>query len=379
MPSAPATPVSSVTAPRSRGPATAAGEPRRPPGPAILLVLGSCSSLQVGAALAMRLFPVLGAPGAALLRLALAAVVLLAVTRPRVRGWRRAQWRAVLLYGVSIAGTNAFFYAALARLPLGTAVTIQFLGPLTLSAALSRRARDLGWVLLAVTGVAILGLADSHGSAAAGSLSLAGVTFALVSAAFWAAYIVTGARVSATVPGRGGLAVAMTAGTLVLAPFGARGAAHITEHPHLIPLTLGMALMASVLPYSLELAAMRRAPKRVFGILLSLEPAVATTAGWLLLGQHAGPAALAAVVIVVAASVGSALGAAKAASPELAPLQPGGQRGRVPQRGRRAAGQPGGERGQRRADRLRGPGPADRPPRAAVAGDDLERGTGAER
>ena len=282
---------------------------RRPlPGPAILLVLGSCSSLQAGAALAMRLFPVLGAPGATLLRLGLAAIVLLAVTRPRVRGWHRRQWQAVLLYGVSLAGTNAFFYAALARLPLGTAVTIQFLGPLTLSAALSRRLRDLGWVLLAVTGVAILGLTESHGTTAGGSLSLAGVAFALTSGAFWAMYIVTGARASAAVPGRGGLAVAMTAGALILVPFGARGAAQIASAPHLMPLAFGMAMLASVVPYSLELAAMRRAPKRVFGILLSLEPAVATMAGWLLLGQHASAVALAAVVIVVVASAGSTMG-----------------------------------------------------------------------
>ena len=298
---------------------TAATSPATPmkrralPGPAILLVLGSCSSLQAGAALAMRLFPVLGAPGATLLRVGLAAIVLLAVTRPRVRGWRRRQWQAVLLYGVSIAGTNAFFYAALARLPLGTAVTIQFLGPLTLSAALSRRVRDLGWVLLAVTGVAILGLAASHGTTAGGSgghgsLSLAGVAFALTSGAFWATYIITGARVSAAVPGRGGLAVAMSAGALVLLPFGALDAARIVQSPHLIPVAFGMAMLASVVPYSLELAAMRRAPKRVFGILLSLEPAVATMAGWLLLGQHASAVALAAVVIVVAASTGSALG-----------------------------------------------------------------------
>jgi inner membrane transporter RhtA len=257
----------------------------------------------------MRLFPVAGAPGATLLRLGLAAIALLAATRPRVRGWRRVQWQAVLLYGISIAGTNAFFYAALARLPLGTAVTIQVLGPLSLSAALSRRGRDAGWVLLAVTGVAILGLAGSHGTAAGGPLSLTGVAFALVSAVFWAMYIVTGARASAAVPGRGGLAVAMTAGALVLVPFGARGASHITGQPHLMPLALAMAMMASVVPYSLELAAMRRAPKRVFGILLSLEPAIATMAGWLLLGQHAGPAALAAVIIVIAASTGATLGA----------------------------------------------------------------------
>lgn len=285
-----------------------AGKPgRRLPGLAILLVLGSCSSLQVGAALAMRLFPVAGAPGATLLRLGLAAVVLLAVTRPRVRDWRRTQWQAVLLYGISLAGTNAFFYAALARLPLGTAVTIQFLGPLSLSAALSRRMRDLGWVLLAVTGVATLGLAGSHGTAAGGSLSLAGVAFALVSGGFWAMYIVTGARVSAAVPGRGGLAVAMTAGALILLPFGTRGAWHITGHPGLMLLAAGMAMMASVVPYSLELAAMRRAPKRVFGILLSLEPAVATVAGWLLLGQHIAPVALAAIITVMAASAGSTL------------------------------------------------------------------------
>jgi inner membrane transporter RhtA len=143
------------------------------------------------------------------------------------------------------------------------------------------------------------------------------VAFALASGAFWAMYIVTGARMSAVVPGRGGLAVAMSAGALILLPFGAHGAARIAWAPHLMPLAFGMALLASVVPYSLELAAMRRAPKRVFGILLSLEPAVATMAGWLLLGQHAAPVALAAVVIVVAASTGSALGA-KSPNPELA-------------------------------------------------------------
>jgi inner membrane transporter RhtA len=257
----------------------------------------------------MRLFPVTGAPGATLLRLGLAAVALLAVTRPRVRDWRRRQWQAVLLYGMSLAGTNAFFYAALSRLPLGTAVTIQFLGPLSLSAALSRRGRDIGWVLLAVTGVAILGLVGSHGTAAGGHLNPVGVAFALVSAVFWATYIVTGARASAAVPGHGGLAVAMSAGALVLVPFGARGASHITGQPHLMLLALAMAMMASVVPYSLEIAAMRRAPKRVFGILLSLEPAVATMAGWLLLGQRAAPVALAAVLTVIAASTGATLGA----------------------------------------------------------------------
>jgi inner membrane transporter RhtA len=286
--------------------------------------------LQAGAALATRLFPVAGAPGATLLRLGLAAAVLLGVTRPRVRGWRAWQWRAVVLYGISLAGTNGFFYAALARLPLGTAVTIQFLGPLTLAAATSRRGRDIGWVLLAVTGVLTLGLA-SRGGAGGHPLNEAGVACALVSGAFWALYIVAGARASAAVPGRGGLAVAMTVAAVVLLPVGAHGAWHAVGRPHLLLIAFGTALFASVVPYSLELAALRRAPRRVFGILLSLEPAVATLAGWLLLAQRTTPVMLAAVAVVVCASTGSALGAktgdtktaeANAADPPAIAVQP---------------------------------------------------------
>ena len=198
----------------------------------MLLVLGSCTSFQFGAALATRLFPVTGAVGATLLRLGLAAIVLLAVTRPRVRGWSKAQWRSVILYGVSLAGMNGFYYAALARLPLSAAVTIQFLGPLTLSAALSRRWRDGAWIVLALLGVLTLGLADRHGrGGGGGGLDLVGVALALVSAAFWALYIVAGSRASAAVPGRGGVAVAMTAGALVLLPFGTIGAWHVVGRP----------------------------------------------------------------------------------------------------------------------------------------------------
>jgi inner membrane transporter RhtA len=274
-------------------------------------VFGSCTSLQAGAALALRLFPVTGAPGATLLRLGLAAVVLMGATRPRVRGWRPAQWRAVVLYGISMAGTNGFFYAALGRLPLGTAVTIQFLGPLTLAAALSRRWRDAGWVLLAVAGVLALG---RPGGGPGHALDPVGVALVLVSAAFWALYIVAGSRASAAVPGRGGLAVAMTAGALAVAPFGARGAGHIAGRPDLLPIALGTAVLASVVPYTLELAAMRRAPRRVFGVLLSLEPAVATVAGWVLLGQRIPLVAVPAIALVILASAGATLTARAPAS-----------------------------------------------------------------
>ena len=282
---------------------------------AVPFLLGSCVSFQVGAALATRLFPVTGAPGATLLRLVIAAVVLLTITRPRVRGWQRAQWRAVLLYGISIAGMNGFYYAALARIPLGEAVTIQFLGPLTLTAALSRRWRDGGWVVLALLGVLAMGLAGDHGHGTGGSVNPVGAGLALVSAAFWALYIVAGSRASAAVPGRGGLAVAMTVGAVALVPFGVRGALHATGRPLAMLLAFGIAMLASVVPYSLELAAMRRASRRVFGILLSLEPALATLTGWLLLGQHTALVAIAGVATVIIASAGSTLGARETAVP----------------------------------------------------------------
>jgi len=280
-------------------------EPRRGRGPATLMVLGSCTSLQVGAALATHLFPVTGAAGASLLRLGLASVVLLVATRPGIRTWTRAQWLSVLLFGLTLAGMNGFFYAAIARIPLGVAVTVEFLGPLALAAALSRRPRDLGWVLLALIGVGMLGWAGESGSG--GSLDVVGIVFVLIAAVFWALYILAGARVGAAVPGKGGLAVAVTFAALVIAPVGMRGAVHIADRPSFLLIALGTALMASVVPYSLEFAAMRRLPRRNFGVLLSLEPAVATFAGWLVLGQGVGLLTLVAIVAVVAASVGSTL------------------------------------------------------------------------
>ena len=253
-----------------------------------------------------------------------------------MRGWNRAQWRSVILYGVSLAGMNGFYYAALARLPLSAAVTIQFLGPLTLAAALSRRWRDGGWIVLALLGVLTLGLADRHGSG--GGLDPLGVALALVSAAFWALYIVAGSRASAAVPGRSGVAVAMTAGALVLLPFGTIGAWHAVGRPGPMLLALGVALLASVVPYTLEFAAMRRAPRRVFGILLSLDPALATLAGWLLLGQRSSPVAIAAVGVVITASVGSTLLASPEEDPKFSAPNGPGRLSHVHDRGPAAGG-----------------------------------------
>ncbi|PRY38729.1 EamA family transporter [Umezawaea tangerina] len=276
---------------------------------AVLMVLGSSVSLQFGTVLAAHLFPVTGALGATVLRLALAAAVLLAVSRPGVRRWTRAQWRAVVPLGLSLAGMNGFFYAAIDRIPLGTTVTIEFLGPLALAAVLSRRPRDFGWILLAATGVAALGWSGDGGPT--GALDPLGVVFALCAAVFWALYVLAGARTAAVVPGHGGLAVAMAVAAVVVLPGGVVGAGEVLAQPHLLVSALGLALLASVVPHSLQLSALRVLPRPVFGVLLSLEPAVATLTGRLLLGQDAGPVTAAAVTVVVLASAGSTLSAAR--------------------------------------------------------------------
>jgi inner membrane transporter RhtA len=274
------------------------------------MVLGSCTSLQVGAACAARLFPVIGSSAATFLRLAIAAVVVLLAVRPRLHRWSPGQWRSVALFGLSFATMNGCFYAAIARIPLGTAVTIEFLGPLTLAAVLSRRPRDLVWVVLAAGGVVLLGAANGVGG---GRLDPVGIGFALAAGAFWAGYILASARVGAAVPGQGGLGGALLVGAVVLAPLGRPGGVAATPRPEVLLLAAGTALLASVLPYSLELAALRRLPPSVFGVLLSLEPAVAATAGWLLLGQRMGIREAVAVAVVVLASAGSTLTARRGA------------------------------------------------------------------
>src|SRR4051794_21011157 len=284
------------------------------------MVLGSCVSLQVGAAGAAQLFPTMGSAGVTLLRLLVAALVLLAVTRPHVHRWTRRQWVAVVAFGLCLAGMNGSFYAAIARIPLGAAVTIEFLGPLALAAVLSRRLRDLGWVLLAATGVVLLGLAADGGGGP--GLDRVGVAFALLAGVFWAGYIMTSARVGAAVPGQGGLAVALGVGALALVPVGAVGAATVVGRPDLLLLAAVTGLLASVVPYTLELSALRRLPPRVFGVLLSLEPAVAALAGWALLAQPLGAPEAVAVGVVVVASVGSTLSARRPAGGGQTPPPP---------------------------------------------------------
>lgn len=271
----------------------------------VALVICSCLSLPFGAAVAAQLFPVLGPWGVTSLRVAIAALLLVVIVRPRPLRWTRAQWLAAVLFGVALAAMNGFFYAAIDRIPLGPAVAIEFLGPLVLAAVLTRRLADAAWVGVALLGMVLLGV---DGLIGAEPLDPLGVVFILIAAAFWAMYIRMSARVGAIIPGTSGLAVGLVVAAVLLIPVGVPAAVTVAGDMQLLLLAAVTAVLSSVLPYSFELAALRRLPQRVFGVLLSLEPAFATLAGWLILGQSATPLRMLAIALVVAASVGTTLG-----------------------------------------------------------------------
>ena len=263
---------------------------------AVGLVLGAAVSVQVGAAFAVTLFSELGPAGTAFLRLAFAAVVLCVIWRPRLTG----DLKLAAAFGASLGLMNLSFYEAIDRIPLGAAVTIEFTGPLLVGVIGSRRPLDGLWVALA--GIGIVLLVGPGG----GSMDLLGVAFALGAAACWMAYIYLSKRTGAAFPGGSGLAIAMVVGAIIVLPAGVVQAEGALVQPHLLGAALVVALASSVLPYSFELEALRRLPESVFGVLMSLDPAVATLAGFLLLGQALGPRELLAIGMVVVASAGAA-------------------------------------------------------------------------
>ncbi len=262
-----------------------------------MLVLTGIISVQFGGALAQTLVPVIGAGGAVTMRLLFATVLLLVVARPRWRGHGRRAWLTVGAFGISLGMMNFAFYGSLAHLPIGVAVTIEFIGPLTLAAALSRRMVDGVAVLAAALGVVLISEALSTPVA---ELEWLGIGLALAAGGFWAAYIVLSGRTGALFPRLEGLALAMVVATVVTLPFGIGSVPGWTT-PTLVK-GLGIAVLSSVLPYSLELLALRRLSARVFGILLSLEPAAAALAGLLVLGQRLDLGQLVGMGLVVAAS-----------------------------------------------------------------------------
>ncbi len=267
--------------------------------PAVGLVLGAVVSVQIGAALATELFDELGPTGTVMLRLALAAVVLMAIWRPTFRSLRGTPGRDVLLFGLALAGMNTSFYLALDRIPLGIAVTLEFVGPLGVAFAFSRRRLDFVWAALATAG--ILALSPLPGS----DLDGLGAGLALLAGAFWAVYILLAKRVGRSFEGGDGLALAMAiAGLLLLGP-GIVDAGKQLLEPALLAAGLGVAMLSSVIPYSLELEALRRLPRGTFGVLMSLEPAVAATVGLIILDQALAAREIVAIALVVIASLGT--------------------------------------------------------------------------
>ncbi len=272
----------------------------------MLLVIVAICSVQFGAALAKGLFDEVGVAGTVFLRVLFAALALMVVFRPSLRvPSRRALWLLVL-FGIVLAAMNLSFYASLERIPLGVAVTLEFVGPLGVAVVGSRSAVDLIWVGLAALGIVLL---SDFGS---GGLDLVGVALALLAGGFWAAYIVLTARVGRVFEGGDGLALAMVVAALALTPVGvARGGAELAE-PAVLAVALGVALLSSAIPYTLEMDALRRMPTGVFGVLMSLEPGAAALAGFIVLGEDLSAREIVAILLVVAASAGASRGASLA-------------------------------------------------------------------
>jgi inner membrane transporter RhtA len=268
----------------------------------ILAILMAMCSIQLGAALAKGLFPLLGPVGATTLRLVLAALILTIAFRP----WRGASMAghrgAVLGYGAALGLMNLFYYLALERVPLGITVAVEFLGPLTVAIVHSHRRIDFAWVLLAVIGLALLLPLPSSTA----HLDLLGLGFAALAGFFWAMYIVFGTRAGLG-HGSRSVALGMVVGALIVMPFGAAKTGIVFSNPSILPLGIAVAVLSSALPYVLEMKAMTRMPTRVFGIFMSVEPAIAALFGYAMLDERLTILQCLAIGCVMFASLGSAL------------------------------------------------------------------------
>ena len=272
--------------------------------PPTALVIFPIISVQLGAAVAKSLFDSLGPGGTVFLRIAFAALVLFLLVRPKLGGHDRAGYLLDGLFGLTLAGMNFSIYLAFDRIPLGVAVTLEFVGPLGVAVAGSRRLLDLLWVVLAAAGILLLAPLSVLGGM---DLDPVGVAFALLAGCLWASYILLSARTGSAFPGGTGLVIALCVGTFVLFPFGIAGAGYALLDPKLLLAGFGVAMLSSAIPYSLELEALRKLPARVFGVLMSLDPAVAALAGLVVLGERLEMRAVAAIIFVTIAAAGASL------------------------------------------------------------------------
>ena len=270
--------------------------------PPSVLVLLAILSIQVGSAGAKTLFASTSFFGVLFMRLGFAAVVLWLIARPQIRMYSGRQWRSVMLLGLALAIMNMAFYASIARLPLGITVTIEFLGPLAVAVFGSRQLRDFIWPLLALVGVLLLTPAGDLAS-----LDILGIVFAFCAAAGWAAYIILAARMGTLFSGTSGLALAMTIGALITMPAGILNSGSAFLDTSLLFKGFLIAMLSATLPFSLEYQALKRMPPRVFGVFVSIEPAVAALVGFILLDEYLGIRECTAIVLVSFATIGVTL------------------------------------------------------------------------
>ncbi|MFV5690048.1 EamA family transporter [Flavobacterium sp. ZT3R25] len=269
-----------------------------PPIPAVLLAI---ISVQSGAAIAKSLFPTIGAAGTASIRIGISALILLLVYRPNLKEITPKQWKIVIPYGLSLGAMNLIFYLAIERIPIGLAVTLEFMGPLSVAIIGSRRLIDYCWVLLAAAGIVLIAPWTND------RVDSLGVIFALLAGALWAAYIVLGGKVSKIMNGGQAVATGMLFAAILILPFGfyENGLANLT--PKLLGLGIALALLSSAIPFTLEMKALGQLPPRTFSILMSLEPAAASICAFIFLQENLSFYEIMAVVCVVIASVGSTL------------------------------------------------------------------------
>ncbi len=276
--------------------------------PPVALVLFSIVSTQLGSAIAKPLFPVLGPAGVVLLRLAFSALMLACWQRPDWRRYGAAEYRLLVLFGLAIALMNGFFYAAIARIPIGIAVTLEFLGPLGVALFKSRRRLDLLWVALAAVGIALLSPWSAIGLGATDEFLLdpLGVVYALLAAVGWGSYILLSAKAGESFAGEV-LPLVLGVATVAMLPSGIASAGWALFQPKMLLFGAIVAFLASVMTYSLEMLALKRLPIHVFGVLMSLEPAIASCLGFVILGETLSVRALMAIALVSVAAGGAAV------------------------------------------------------------------------
>jgi inner membrane transporter RhtA len=269
--------------------------------PALPAVLLAIISVQSGAAIAKGLFPAIGAAGTASLRIGISALILLAVYRPNLKKITVEQWKFVIPYGLSLGAMNLIFYLAIERIPIGLAVTLEFIGPLLVAVLGSKRWIDFFWVLLAAAGIVLIAPWTNNG------IDTLGVLFALLAGAFWAAYIVLGGKISKIMKGGDAVAIGMLFGSALIVPFGILGNGLSNLTPQFLGLGVALALLSSAIPFTLEMKALGQLPARTFSILMSLEPAAASICAFLFLQEYLSSNEILAVIFVVIASAGSTI------------------------------------------------------------------------